>query len=179
MRDVYQLYRDARELLRRAHGWQSHPVTISHRLRVLGGNLAHVTQPVRTVHVPCHFGGSRPPFFCPGTPYRCACSRHSVAFYCHFDLYLYRHCQQFAYTTDRSGELDRVMIADGMIEQRLGGDPDILVRFPCNPNRGRALVHAGGRLMTRWSIYLAIEASTGHRVISASPLSEAKQNCST
>ena len=56
-----------------------------------------------------------------------------VKLFLHRGVFLCRRCHDLAYPTERSGEPDRAVIQAGKIKGRLGGNPDVLARFPTRP----------------------------------------------
>lgn len=57
-----------------------------------------------------------------------------VKLYLHRGVFLCRRCHDLPYATERSGEYDRAVMQAAKIKRRLGGDPDMLARFPCKRN---------------------------------------------
>ena len=81
---------------------QPEGVVLTYRYRVGGGDWESVRQVVTLAWTPCHYGGERPWFRCPG------CQRR-VAVLCGDDrLFLCRHCYRLPYTSQYETRLDRL-----------------------------------------------------------------------
>jgi len=78
-----------------------------------------VDQPVNITWTPCHYGGSRPWFFCP------ECDRRAAVIYGAGKYFLCRHCHTLVYQSQNSNKADRLMATARKIRRRLGADERI------------------------------------------------------
>lgn len=101
---------------------------------------------------PCHFGGQRPWFVCPGA----GCGRRAAVLY-GGRLFLCRRCHDLAYESTRQSPGDRALRKAQRIRQRLGGSANMLEPFPPKPKG------------MRWRTYerLAREADAAERTYHA------------
>ena len=86
-----------------------------------------VDQPVNITRTPCHYGGSRPWFFCP------ECDRRVAVIYGVGKYFLCRHCHTLAYQSQNLNQADRLMEEARKIRRRLGageGLGDLIVFKP-------------------------------------------------
>jgi len=82
---------------------------------------------VRLDWTPCHFGGKRPWFVCPG------CHRRAAKLYRLGRYFLCRRCQNLAYKSQREDRAGRLVRKADKIRTRLGGKPGMLNPFPPKP----------------------------------------------
>jgi hypothetical protein len=82
-----------------------------------GGTAESVNQTIPLDRTGCHFGGSRPWFFCPKCGQRVGvlCGAGKL-FWC-------RHCYSLAYRSQQSSESDRLLMKAQAIRKRLGASP--------------------------------------------------------
>jgi hypothetical protein len=106
---------------------------LSYRVRIGGGEWEDVTETVRTVRVPCRFGGARPYFICPGVVNGTACKRRVAKLYGPGRYFLCRHCYRLAHASRSEGRWDRPLRRANKIRQRLGGEPGMAAPFPDRP----------------------------------------------
>ena len=93
---------------------QPEGVGLTYRYRVGGGDWESVRQVVTLAWTPCHYGGERPWFRCPG------CQRR-VAVLCGDDrLFLCRHCYRLPYTSQYETRLDRLYRKLRKLRDRVG-----------------------------------------------------------
>ena len=93
---------------------QPEGVVLTYRYRVGGGDWESVRQVVTLAWTPCHYGGERPWFRCPG------CQRR-VAVLCGDDrLFLCRHCYRLPYTSQYETRLDRLYRKLRKLRDRVG-----------------------------------------------------------
>ncbi len=77
---------------------------------------------------PCHFGGQRPWFVCPGA----GCGRRVGVLYGR-RLFLCRRCHDLAYESTREDSGGRALRKARKIRERLGGSANLLEPFPPKP----------------------------------------------
>jgi len=98
----------------------------------------HVRYTIPVTWTPCHYGGRRPWFLCPGRN----CGRRVAKLYLPLDgsakYYLCRHCYGLAYESQRQALHNRFLQKACRIKRRLGGG-----RATCTPSR-RSLRECGG-----------------------------------
>src|SRR6516164_6283966 len=93
-----------------------------------------VTQPVRIVHSPRHFGGQQAYFACPGLPYRRAGNRRAIKLYLHNGQYVCRRCARLANAVENEDKMDRARRRAAKIRRRVSrGDTDLMAPFPPKP----------------------------------------------
>ena len=89
-------------------------VVLTYRYRVGGGDWESVRQVVTLDWTPCHYGGSRPWFLCPG------CQRRVATLCCRGKWFLCRHCYRLPYASQCESALDRMYRRMRKIRDRLG-----------------------------------------------------------
>ena len=82
---------------------------------------------VQLTWTPCHFGGRRPWFVCPG------CGRRVAKLYLRGKYFLCRRCHNLAYKSQREDRAGRLVRKADKIRTRLGGKPGMLNPFPPKP----------------------------------------------
>jgi hypothetical protein len=92
---------------------------LSYRSRVNGGQWAEVEQVIRFDRTPCHFGGFREWFLCPG------CGRRVAVLYGAGKLFLCRHCYNLCYTCQQEPEIDRIMRKRHKIRKLVGASDNL------------------------------------------------------
>ena len=91
------------------HGWRQQYVTLS--------------------FTPCHFGGARPWFNCPG------CERRVAILYRWRGSWLCRKCLGLTHRSSQEGELDRAIRKVSKLRRRLDGSETIFDPWPRKPPR--------------------------------------------
>jgi hypothetical protein len=129
---------------------------LSYRVRVAGGEWEDIDETVRIVRLPCHFGGARRYFICPGVVNGVACGRRVTKLYGSGRYFLCRHCYRLAYQSQREQPHERALRRANNIRMRLGGDPGMLSPFPGKPRgfRTRCAARNGGpknSLLCNWT----------------------------
>lgn len=94
----------------------------------MDGEAEVVTQPIALTWTPCHYGGQRPWFLCPGCGRSCAILYGRRRFAC-------RTCQALAYSSQNESATDRQMRKAQAIRERLGGSANLGLPFPPKPPR--------------------------------------------
>jgi hypothetical protein len=77
-------------------------------------NGTPTVQRVAILTTPCHYGGTRPWLACP------RCSRRVAVIYLRRGLFLCRHCNRVAYTSQSEDAIGRSWRRQGKLEARLG-----------------------------------------------------------
>ncbi len=108
-------------------------IVLSYRYRRNGGDWQDVEEHIRTEHIPCRFGGSRPYFICPGVMNGVTCGRRVVKLHGPGRYFLCRHCYRLAHASQSEGAWDRAIRRASKIRQRLGADRGIVEPFPQKP----------------------------------------------
>jgi hypothetical protein len=98
-----------------------------------GDDWQEIEEPVSIDWTPCHFGGARPWFVCPGVVHGVACRRRVGKLYGPGRYLLCRHCYRLAYQSQREQPYERSLRRANNIRIRLGGDPGVLSPFPEKP----------------------------------------------
>jgi hypothetical protein len=106
---------------------------LSYRVRIGGGEWEDVAETVPIARVPCHLGGARPYFICPGVVNGVTCGRRVAKLYGAGRYFLCRHCYRLAHASQREGEWDRALRRANKLWQRLGGEPGAASPFPTRP----------------------------------------------
>ncbi len=108
-------------------------LVLSYNYRRSGEEWQTIEEPVRIVHVPCRFGGTRLYFICPGVVNGVSCGRRVAKLYGAGRYFLCRHCYRLAHASQSEGAWDRTLRRTNKIRQRLGGDPGLAAPFPARP----------------------------------------------
>lgn len=114
-------------------GVNSNQLFLSYRYRLNGGEWHDVEESIRIVRVPCHFGGERPYFICPGNVPESPCDRRVAKLYGAGKYFLCRHCHRLDYASQSEGEFDRLLRKANKIRTSLGGEPGMSAPFPKRP----------------------------------------------
>jgi len=107
-------------------------VTLIYRVRTRGGPWQGVREVVPLDWTPCHYGGKRAWFLCPGKP-GAPCGRRVAVLYDGGRLFLCRHCYDLRYQSQREREPDRARERAQAIRRRLGGSASLFEPFPEKP----------------------------------------------
>jgi hypothetical protein len=78
---------------------------------------------------PCHYGGRRPWFLCPGR----SCGRRVAVLYSASKYFLCRHCYHLTYATCSMDITNRAREKEQKIRRRLGGSESLMAPFPNRP----------------------------------------------
>ena len=114
--------------------WQDDDrLILSYRVSRNGGKWRDVEQPTQIVWMPCHLGGQRPYFLCPGIVNGVVCNRRVTKLYGAGDYFLCRHCYRLAYASQRENGSDRAFRRANKVRARLGGDASMASSFPERP----------------------------------------------
>jgi hypothetical protein len=85
------------------------------------------TEVIILTRTPCHYGGTRPWFCCPG------CQRRCAKLYLRGDRFRCRACHGLAYRSQLEASAERPRLIAHRIRRSLGASPDLLVPFPAKP----------------------------------------------
>jgi hypothetical protein len=108
---------------------------LSYQVRINSGEWEEVEETIRVVRVPCHLGGTRPYFICPGVVNGITCGRRVAKLYYRRRYFLCRHCYGLAYASQREGHWERALRRANKLQQRLWGEPGGASPFPKRPKR--------------------------------------------
>jgi hypothetical protein len=98
-------------------------VVLSYQTQQHGEEWQDIEQSTSIVWMPCHFGGARPYFVCPGIVNGIVCSRRVVKLYGAGMYFLCRHCYRLAYASQREDRYDRALRRANNIPFGLAGSP--------------------------------------------------------
>ena len=104
-------------------------VRLSYQSSVGEGQWETIEQCVRIEWTPCHFGGARPWFCCPGI----GCGRRVGKLYGVGADFLCRHCHHLAYESQRENRAFRALRRAQTLRIRLGGSGSMGELFPEKP----------------------------------------------
>jgi hypothetical protein len=97
-------------------GWaESDRITVSYKHQYPGEDWETLNYPILLDRTPCHYGGSRPWFVCPGR----GCGRRVAVLYSG-RLFLCRRCRQLAYESQREAPHDRALGRVIRMQERMG-----------------------------------------------------------
>jgi hypothetical protein len=108
-------------------------VLLSYRVRRGGGEWQDVEESVSLAWTPCHYGGQRPWFLCPGVVNGCICMRRVAILYGAGRYFLCRYCYNLGYASQREDAATRLISKAQTIRRRLGGSASLLEPFPKKP----------------------------------------------
>jgi hypothetical protein len=94
-----------------------------------GNEWEDVHEPVALEWTACNFGGERPWFVCPGA----GCGRRMAILYGLGRYFLYRHCYDLIYESQRENAMYRALHRAQDIRRRLGGSANMTKQFPEKP----------------------------------------------
>jgi hypothetical protein len=95
-------------------------VVLAYRTRSGGGDWRGESYPVRLEATPCHLGGERHWFLCPGR----GCGRRVAKLY-GGAIFACRHCHRLAYPSQREADDDRAVRRADSIRRKLDWQPGI------------------------------------------------------
>jgi hypothetical protein len=90
------------------------------------GAWQEIEEPVALTWTPCHYGGQRPWFRCPGW----GCGRRVAKLYLGGGYFRCRHCLDLVYESQREDAPTRLITAAQQIRRQLGGGVSPLEPFP-------------------------------------------------
>lgn len=104
-------------------------VVLSYRHRNVGEEWESVEEPVLLDTTPCHYGGHRVWFSCPGV----RCGRRVAILHGAGRYFACRICYRLAYASQREDAGDRALRRAQRIRKRLGGSANMMMPFPTKP----------------------------------------------
>jgi hypothetical protein len=108
---------------------QEERVLLTYRLRHGGAEWQAIEEPMALTWTPCHYGGQRPWFLCPGE----GCDRRVAILYGAGRNFRCRHCYHLAYDSQRQDRPARWIARAQQTRRRLGGSASLLAPFPPKP----------------------------------------------
>ncbi len=87
------------------------------------------TQSISLQRTPCHYGGTRAWFGCPGCGQRCA-----KLYFCD-GSFRCRKCHELGYRSQLQASTERPRLIAQRIRRRLGGSPNLTLPFPEKPRK--------------------------------------------
>ena len=104
-----------------------------YRSRRAGEEWVDVIEYVEIAQVPCHLGGFRPYFICPGIEGGVACRRRAVKIHGSGRYFLCRNCCRLAYGSQSENATDRTIRRADKLRMALGGEPGLEQPLPLRP----------------------------------------------
>jgi hypothetical protein len=104
-------------------------VFLGYCVRREGEAWQEIERPVELAWTPCHYGGQRPWFRCPGW----GCGRRVATLYLGGGYFLCRHCLDLAYESQREDPATRLVSKAQQIRRRLGGSASLMESFHPSP----------------------------------------------
>ncbi len=104
-------------------------VLLFYRIRQQGGDWQEVEEHVFLTWTPCHYGGQRPWFVCPGG----GCRQRVAKLYLGGGYFLCRSCLDLAHESQREDSATRLTSKAQKIRRRLGGSASLMDPFPPKP----------------------------------------------
>jgi hypothetical protein len=121
---------------------QEAQVVLTYVLRPGGEGERAIEAPVALTWTPCHYGGQRPWFICPGE----GCQRRVAILYGAGRDFLCRHCYDLVYDSQRQDRPTRLIAKAQQIRRRLGGSASLMAPFPrSRPACTGGRISGGGR----------------------------------
>ncbi len=106
---------------------------LQYRVRISDSDWEDIAECVLITRTPCHYGGSRLWFICPGERAGVPCGRRAGKLYSAGKYFLCRSCYNLAYESQRQPKRDSLLYKAQDIRKRLGGSPDLGYPFPLKP----------------------------------------------
>jgi hypothetical protein len=113
---------DAVEVGRIDYEAQEGRLILKYKVQRYGDEWEHVRQSTPVVYVPCHYGGQRPYFQCPGVVSGRHCGRRVAKLFLGGNYFLCRHCYRLAYSSQSEPRYDRMLRRANKLRHALGGD---------------------------------------------------------
>jgi hypothetical protein len=108
-------------------------VTLSYTRTNRDGTKEDVSYPVRFTYTPCHYGGQRAWFVCPGVRGGVPCRRRVAKLYLLSRYFVCRHCLDLTYESRVEKPHYRALHKAQAIRRRLGGSASMIEPFPPKP----------------------------------------------
>ena len=106
---------------------------LSYKFRYPSEDWENVRETVTLTSTPCHYGGDRPWFRCPGVVNNVLCDRRVSKLYARSHYFLCRHCSKLTYPSQNVTPEHRAITRSQSIRRQLGGSANLLVPFPWKP----------------------------------------------
>lgn len=104
-------------------------------LKYCHAEFGDVRERISLEWTPCHYGGSRPWFLCPGGVNRRSCNQRVAVLYAVRHYFLCRHCHGLAYRSQQVDPARRLRSKTRKIFRRLGETGNVSVSPPSKPKR--------------------------------------------
>lgn len=114
-------------------------VVLAYRHLQSDGSLTLVECPIALDWTPCPFGSQRPWFRCPAE----GCGKRVAILYQGGSRFACRHCQGFAYPSQRENAIDRNLRQGRKIAQKLGSCDHTIASYPDKPKGMRWRTYQG------------------------------------
>jgi hypothetical protein len=114
-----------------------------------------IQEPITLTWTPCHYGGTRVWFRCPGNPPAGRCDRRVAILYGAGASFLCRACHDLRYESERENPQTRLLSKAQKIRERLGGSASLMQPFPAKPPK------------MRWTTYRRLENEAQDAAIAA------------
>ncbi|MBS1154602.1 MAG: hypothetical protein H6R07_526 [Proteobacteria bacterium] len=101
---------------------QADSLVLEYRLRLPGVDWQRIEEAIPLDSTPCHLGGHRHWFRCPGE----GCGRRVAKLYLGERYFVCRHCLKLVYPSQRESVIDRISRRTGKIRERLGWEAGLL-----------------------------------------------------
>lgn len=96
-----------------------------YRVTPEGEDPEDIDMPINIDWTPCHLGGTRPFFICPGVVNGRECYRRVAKLFLARRYFLCRHCHRVAYACQSETPADRAMRAANKLRMAMGGEPGL------------------------------------------------------
>lgn len=126
-------------------------LVLIYRIRPGGGEWEDVEEPIPLEETPCHYGGVRPWFRCPGVRNGRWCGRRVGKLFLGQRYFVCRHCLRLAYSSQSEEPMNRHNRRANKIRMALGGEPGTASLPPRKPK--------GMHWRTYWRKMDAIDAA--------------------
>lgn len=108
-------------------------VRLSYRVRRGSESWQKIEEAISLTWTPCHYGGQRSWFICPGVVNGQVCGRRVAILYGAGRYFLCRHCYDLTYESQREDYATRLVSKAQKIRRRLGGSASLIEPFPPKP----------------------------------------------
>ena len=128
---------------------------MDYRIRPGGEKWETITEPVQLIRAPCHYGGTRPYFYCPGVINGRLCRRRVGKLFLDGRYFLCRHCYNVAYASQSEARYDRMLRRANKLRMALGGEPGTAQWIAPKPKGQWQKTYARTRCEIEWCEYQA------------------------